>query len=139
MSDCAWSVSPLLALSLIVIISSSVCFLLMFCAFSGQPDRLDKYNSQTLLTAQTVHGRVKRCNTGNSEQKKQKKTLELSPSVSGKHIIGMSEAIAAGQRTMGQFLFVGLPGKRQTVDRRLLLSFGSQWTTACTAMGCVFS
>lgn len=62
-----------------------------------------------------------------------------SPSVSGKHIIGVSEAIAARQGTMGQFLFIGLPGKGQAVDGRLLLSFGSERTTACTAVGCVFS
>ena len=60
------------------------------------------------------------------------------PSVSGEHIIGMSKAIAARQGTMGQFLFIGLPGKGQPIDGRLLLSFGSEWTTACTAVGCVF-
>lgn len=59
--------------------------------------------------------------------------------MSGKHIIGMSKAIAARQRTMGQFLFIGLPGKGHPIDGRLLLSFGSEWTTACTAVGCVFS
>lgn len=39
---------------------------------------------------------------------------------------------------MRQFLFTGLPSKGQPVDGRLLLSFGSQRTTAGAAMGCVF-
>ena len=34
-----------------------------------------------------------------------------SPSVSDKNIIGMSEAIAAGQGTVGQFLLICLPRK----------------------------
>lgn len=59
--------------------------------------------------------------------------------MSGKHIIGMSKAVAARQGTMGQFLFTGLPGKGQPIDGRLLLSFGSQRTTAGAAMGRVFS
>lgn len=59
--------------------------------------------------------------------------------MSGKHIIGMSKAVAARQGTMGQFLFTGLPSKGQSIDGRLLLSFGSQRTTAGTAMGRVFS
>lgn len=59
--------------------------------------------------------------------------------MSGKHIIGMSQAVAARQGTMGQFLFAGLPGKGQPTDGRLLLSFGSQRTTAGAAMGRVFS
>lgn len=58
--------------------------------------------------------------------------------MSGKHIIGMSEAIAARQGTMGQFLFTGLPGKGQPVDGRLLLSFGGERTAAGAAMGRVF-
>lgn len=59
--------------------------------------------------------------------------------MSGKHIIGMSKAVAARQGTMGQFLFTGLPGKGQPIDGRLLLSFGSERTTAGAAMGRVFS
>lgn len=51
----------------------------------------------------------------------------------------MSEAVAARQGTMGQFLFTGLPGKGQPVDGRLLLSFGSERTAAGAAMGRVFS
>lgn len=62
-----------------------------------------------------------------------------SPSVSGKHIIGVSKAIAARQGTMGQFLFTGLPGKGQPIDGRLLLSFSGKWTTACAAMWRVLS
>lgn len=58
--------------------------------------------------------------------------------MSGKHIIGMSEAVAARQGTMGQFLFTGLPGKGQPVDGRLLLSFGGERTAAGAAMGRVF-
>lgn len=59
--------------------------------------------------------------------------------MSGKHIIGVSEAVAARQGTVGQLLFIGLPGKGQAVDGRLLLPFGSQRTTARAAVGCVFS
>ena len=59
--------------------------------------------------------------------------------MSGKHIIGVSKAVAARQGTMGQFLFAGLPGKGQPIGGRLLLSFGSKWTAAGAAMGCVFS
>lgn len=51
----------------------------------------------------------------------------------------MSKAVAARQGTMGQFLFTGLPGKGQPIDGRLLLSFGSERTTAGAAMGRVFS
>lgn len=111
MSDCAWSVSPLLALSLIVIISSSVCFLLMFCAFSGQPDRLDKYNSQTLLTAQTVHGRAKRCNTGNSEQKKRRKP-------SSSHLLWVANTLLACPRPLQ-------PGRGQWGSSCLLVFQGN--------------
>lgn len=126
----------------------------MLCAFSGQPDKLvqqvtnDNFRHKDitkLYTQQRLWTGVKRWHcTVRMQHVDRQHCLEIkwrttSPSVSGKHIIGMSEAIAARQGTMGQFLFIGLPGKGQPIDGRLLLSFGSKWTTACTAVGCVFS
>lgn len=72
-------------------------------------------------------------------KKKKKGGGAALPSMSGKYIIGMAESIAARQGTMGQLLLSGLPGKGQPIHRRLLLSFGSKWTTAGAAVGCVFS
>ena len=124
---------PLLAFSLIVIISSPDCFFLILCAFNGQPDKLT--HTKTQHTAEirpretrqadkrtrlneTVEGEVKCLYCLECKKKRQPsvfvcgdRTKGTSPSVSDKNIIGMSEAIAAGQGTMGQFLLICLPRK----------------------------
>lgn len=55
-----------------------------------------------------------------------------------KHVIGVSKAIAAGQGTVGQFLFAGLiPGEGEAIDGWLFMPLGSKGAAPCTAVRCV--
>lgn len=135
--------SPLLVFSLMVIISSSECFFLMLCAFSGQPDRLWSGGSQrdsvSFLFSRHDVTETSSINRDRCNERRENGGGATSPSVSGKHVIGMSEAVAARQGAVGQLLLIGLPGKGQPADGRLLLPLGSQWTAAGAAVGGVFS
>lgn len=61
-----------------------------------------------------------------------------SPPVCDKDVVGVTQAVAAGQRAVRKLLFTELPGEGRSVHRALLLPLGGDGATSCAAMRCVF-
>lgn len=64
----------------------------------------------------------------------QKDRTQMLPSVGDEDIIYVAQPIAAWQGTMWQFLLVQFPGEGCSIERILLLSFGSQGTARSCAV-----
>ncbi len=62
-----------------------------------------------------------------------------SPPVCDKDVVGVTQAVAAGQRAVRKLLFTELPGEGRSVHRALLLPLGGDGATSCAAMRCVFT
>lgn len=62
-----------------------------------------------------------------------------SPPVCDKDVVGVTQAVAAGQRALRKLLFTELPGEGRAVHQALLLPFGGDGATSCAAMRRVFT